>query len=406
MQRNAVCFAGLLLIGAATFGAEPAWRYVATPPADTAFRPLFRFVTLSGTKPEGLREEVAYRGKKQQYARIRYGSSDSRRIIIVIDEVSPDDFDLYVDANRNGVIEAKEKLARAGKDRTGPLDAEITRGLRILHEPRRVLWRLGVTPNTIKLATLGYVEGTVSIAGKKRAARRVDGNANGFFADAADRLWIDLNGDNRWDPITEQFPFVPVLTLNKQRYGLRGDATGSRLAIEPLTAEGRIRLRPGTLARDASLLKIDVMLTGEDGSAFTVSGVDRATVLPAGRYAVSSVALSVQLATSARPVYFVFSQASVDAGTRWHELKKDRELILDPVGKLRFGLDIDRSQRVRKPGETIRVQPQLFTSDGLLINSCTVGDWEEGARQGSHRRCLVKLVARNQVVDVQSSGFA
>jgi hypothetical protein len=411
MQRRAVCFAGLLLIGAGSFaarafGAEPAWRYVATPRADAAVRPVFRFVALSGTKPPELREEVAYRGKKQQYAQVRYGSDDSRRVVVVVDEVSPDEFDLYVDANRNGVIEAKEKLAGAGKDRTGPLDAEITRGLQVLHESRRVLWRLGVTRKTIKLATLGYVEGTVSIAGKKLSARRVDGNANGLFADAADRLWIDLNGDNRWDAIAEQFPFVPVLTLNNQRYGLRGDAAGARLAIEPLTAEGRIRLRLGALARGASLLKIDVMLIGEDGSAFAVSGLDRATVLPAGRYAVGSVALSVELATAPGPVHFVFSRVGVDAGTRWHELEKDRELILDPLGKLRFGLQIDRGQRARKPGEAIRVQPQLFTADGLQINSCAVGGSEEGPRQGNHRRCLVKLIAKNQVVDLQSSGFA
>src|SRR5262249_23673983 len=154
--------------------------------------------------------------KKQRYALVRYGSDDSRRIAVVVDEVSHDDFDLYVDADRNGVIEAKEKLARAGKDRAGPLDVEVTRGSQVLHEPRRVLWRLGVTRKTINLATLGHVEGTVSIAGKKFSARRADGNANGLFADSADRLWIDLDGDNRWDPIAEQFPFAPVLTLNNQ----------------------------------------------------------------------------------------------------------------------------------------------------------------------------------------------
>jgi hypothetical protein len=411
MQRRAMCFAGLLLIvagtfGTRTFGAEPAWRYVASPRADAAFRPVFRSLALSQTKPDGLREDVTYRGKKQKYARVRYGSDDSRCAIVVVDEVGPDDFDLYVDANRDGVIEAKEKLAGAGKDRTGSLDVEITRGLEILHVPRRVLWRLGVTRKIINLATLGYVEGTVSVAGKKRTARRVDGNANGLFGDAADRLWIDLNGDGRWDPITEQFPFVPVLNLNDQRYGIRGDAAGSRLAIEPLTAEGRIRLRLGALARDASLLKIDVMLIGEDGSALTVSGVDGTTALPAGRYAVGSVALSVQCATAREPVHFVFSSIAVDSGTRWHELKKDRDFILDPLGKLRFGLEIEKGQRIRKPGETIRVQPQLFTADGLQINSCAVGDSEEGSRLGNHRRCLVKLVAGDQAVDVQSSGFA
>src|SRR4051794_35874314 len=230
MQHFLGCAIGLFLVGVAVPPDEPTWRYVSKVEADSPLRPVFRFVTLSPTKPDDLGEEVKYRGKVQKYAQIRYGSDDSRRVVVVVDEVSPDDFDLYVDSNRNRVIEAKDKIPGAGKERTAPLEVEITRGLQIVHESRLVQWRLGVTRKSISLATLGYVEGIVSIAGKKYTVRRVDGNANGFFADAADRLWIDLNRDNQWDPITEQFPFAPVLTLNNQRCAIRGDATGSRLA--------------------------------------------------------------------------------------------------------------------------------------------------------------------------------
>jgi hypothetical protein len=407
MQQHAACLVSLLFAHMVAFADEPAWRYVAKPESDSPIRPVFRFVTLSGTKPDDLGEEVQYRGKQQKYAQVRYGSDNSRRVVVVVDEVSPDDFDLYVDANRNRVIEAKDKIAGAGKERTASLDVEITRGLQIVHEPRLVQWRLGATRKTISLATLGYVEGAVLIAGKKHPVRRVDGNANGFFADATDRLWIDLNGDKQWDPLAEQFPFAPVLTLNNQRYSIRGDALGSRLAIEPLTSEGRIRLRLGGIAKDASLLKVEVMLTGEDGSAFAVSALETPTVVPIGRYAVGAVALSVQHSGTILPTHFVFSRVGSDAATRWHEVKKDQELVLDPVGKLRFDLEIGKSQRMCKPGETIRVQPQLFTADGLLINSCSVGDAEAVSRYGSHNHCAVKLIdAKGQLIDVQSSGFA
>jgi hypothetical protein len=106
------------------------------------------------------------------------------------------------------------------------------------------------------------------------------------------------------------------------------------------------------------------------------------------------------------PTHFVFSRVGVDADTRWHELKKDQELVLDPVGKLRFDLDIEKDQRIRKPGDVLQVQPQLFTADGLLINSCTVGD-EPVSRYGNDRHCAVKLSDdKKQLLDVQSSGFA
>jgi hypothetical protein len=407
MQRHSICLAGLLLAALDVTAAEPAWRYVADVAADVPIRPVFRFVTLSNKKPDDLGEEVRYRGRSQKYAQIRYGSDNSRRVVVVIDDVGHGDFDLYVDANRNRVIEAKDKIAGAGRERTAPLDVEITRGLEIVHERRLVRWRLGATRKTISLATLGYVEGIIPISGTRYTVRRVDGNANGSFADAADRLWIDLNRDKQWDPLAEQFPFSPVLTLNGQRCSIRGDAAGSRLAVEPLTGEGRIRLRLGDLAKDVSIVKLDVMLTGQDGSAFAMNALDTETVMPAGRYAVGSVAFSVQLAGGSQPTRFVFSRIGVDAGTRWYELKKDQVLTIDPVGKLRFALDIEKSERVRKAGEEIRVQPQLFTADGLLVNSCTLGDADEVSRYANHKHCTVKLNdARKQVIDLRSSGFA
>lgn len=408
MQKRLACLVGtLLLLPGAAVTDEPAWRYVASTSADSPIRPVFRFITLSNEKPNDLREEVSYRGKIQKYAQTRYGSDDSRRVVIVVDEVSRDEVDLYVDANRNRIIEAKDKLAGTGRERTAPLEVELTRGAQVVHERRLVQWRLGQGRRSIGLATLGAVEGTVTIAGRRHAAARVDGNANGFFADAADRVWIDLNSDRQWDPITEQFPFAPVLNLNHQRYSIRADALGSRLALEPLTSEGRIRLQLGTLAKDALLLHLDVMLTGEDGSALAMSATDTATVVPAGRYALGSVALSVQLPDAQPPIHFVFSRVGVDADTRWHELKKDQELILDPIGKLRFELALETNQRMRKPGDVIQVQPQLFTADGLLINSCSIGNSEQATHDGNHRHCTVELRdAQNQRLDSQSSGFA
>jgi hypothetical protein len=407
MQKRIVCLAVAFLVCGNACAGEPAWKYVADATAEAPIRPVFRFVAVSSAKPDELREEISYRGKEQKYAQIRYGSDDSRTIVVVVDEVSRDDFDLYVDADRNRVIESKEKIAGAGKDRAGPLDLEITRGMQIVHERRKVQWRLGAARATIGLATSGYVEGTLQIGGKKHSVRRVDGNANGFFADAADRLWIDLNNDNQWDAIDEQFPYSPILTLNNQRYGIRGDALGLRLAIEPLSAEGRIRLRLGELAKDVRVQKLDVMLTGDDGSAFAINALDAATVLPAGRYAIGSVALSLEHSGANQPTHFVFFRVGIDDETRWHELKKDQELTIDPVGKLRFSLEIDASHRVRKPGESIRIQPQLFTADGLIINVCSVGDADDVLRNGNHKQCSVKLSdAKNQVIEERSTGFA
>jgi hypothetical protein len=402
MLRHLLVVAAWVAVAAAASAGEPAWKYV----TDDAFRPVARSVPLSDAKPDDLREDVAYRGKKRKYAQVRYGSEDSRRVVVVVDEVGPDDWDLYVDADRNRVIEAKDKVAGKGRERSARLDVEITRGLEIVHEPRTVRWRLGTAGTSISLATLGYVAGHVQLGGKKIAARRVDGDANGLFADAADRLWLDLNGDGEWDPITEQFPLLPVLTLNGQRHSVRGDAAGTKLAIEPLTAEGRIRLRLEHLDKDATVVKLQVMLVGEDGAAFSVTSVDAPIVVPVGKYALGAVSLSVQHADATLPAHFIFSRTGLDSTVRWHELKKDQELILDPIGKLRFDLDIEPGGKTAKAGGTLRVQPQLFTADGLLINSCSHGESDQTNRYGGQSSLLKLCDAKGQPLETATSGFA
>jgi hypothetical protein len=404
MRTSMAGVLSLMVTTANIVAGEPLWKYVAEPTDNGAPKPHFRSVALGGAKPEDLREEIAYRGKERKYAQVRYGSDDSRWVAVVVDG-DGDDFDLYVDADRNRVIQERDKVALVENARSAWLDAERTRGLEIIHERRLTLWRLGPGRKTISCATAGYMEGMVAIGGQAHAARRVDANANGFFADPADRVWFDLNNDKQWDPLSEQFPYVPVLTLNNQRYGLRGDAAGTRLTLEPLTAEGRIRLRLGDWAKGVTVTRLDVMLAGDDGSAFAMNTQGAAIAMPAGRYAVGSVAISVQGTDDSQPTHFIFFRVGVDRATRWHELKKDQELSIDPIGQLRFALEID--PRVRKPGEMIRVQPQLFTADGLLINSCLIGDSERGVRGDNDKYCTLKLTgANNRAIEERTTGFA
>jgi hypothetical protein len=177
--------------------------------------------------------------------------------------------------------------------------------------------------------------------------------------------------------------------------------------LEPLTGEGRIRLRLGMLPKATKVSKLDVMLTAEDGSVFALTAVDTPMIVPAGRYAFGSVAVAVRPPDSGLPVHFLFSRVGIDADTRWHELKKDQELTLDPIGTLHFGLNLDMDARRCKPGDALSVQPRLFTADHLLINSCSVGDAEESGRSNSRKDCAVTLQdANKRVLDAHLTGFA
>ena len=129
-----------------------------------------------------------------------------------------------------------------------------------------------------------------SSPGPPLAARRVDGDGNGLVADAQDRLWIDLNGDGRFDPSAEQFLFATVLNLDGSRYVVRSDELGTRLAIEPLIGVGTLRLAwKGNGRREpAEAVEMHATALGRDGSVFGLSGTEPATV-PVGEYRLGTV---------------------------------------------------------------------------------------------------------------------
>ena len=59
---------------------------------------------------------MRYRGKKQRYAQLCYGSPGTVCVAVVLDEIATDEADLYVDTTRGHVIEEGDRLP--GKDGT------------------------------------------------------------------------------------------------------------------------------------------------------------------------------------------------------------------------------------------------------------------------------------------------
>ena len=163
--------------------AEPPWRYVVPKAGDPMEHPPLRELSLSEKKPPDLKESVHYRGSQQRYAEFRFGAAGSTLVTVVLDRVSAGETDIYVDLNRNRVIEEDERLAGPGPNIACPLNVEIPKGGRTEHVPRTVVFRLGRSGRSISYATAGYVEGTLRLDGREVAVRRVDANGDGGMAD-------------------------------------------------------------------------------------------------------------------------------------------------------------------------------------------------------------------------------
>jgi hypothetical protein len=386
--------------------ADTPWRYVVPSPGDPDEHPPLRVLALSSQKPEDLKESVSYRGSRQRYTQLRYGSPRSVRVAVVLDEISATEVDLYVDADRNRVIEAKDRVH--GTDGTWrlPLDAAVAQGntLRLLR--RTVIFRLGRVGRTLSYATCGFVEGKGQLGDATVAVRRVDGDGNGFFADAQDRLWIDLDQDGRWDPLREQFLMAPILQLGASRYAVRADALGERLTFARLEGTGTVRLAvkaPGLAER---IQELTATLLGRDGSVVTLHGRDAEATLPVGDYRLSVLTLTLTGPEGGEAWNYVFADSGEENPYTWYKLAKGGRQAIDPIGKvvLRTGLADDET--TCRPGQTLGVQPQLLTGDGLLINTVYRGPQEDRAGHGGPQAGVVLATLAGNTLASRGSGFS
>jgi hypothetical protein len=368
---------------AAAKRAPSKWTYLGDSTLAYPFSPLFRRVALANVRPDRCVESTVYPGRSRRYAQIRYGTEDSDRVILVLDEVDSREADLYVDLNRNRAIETKEKVARhpsAEPREAGapvcewivPLSAQIVSRDTSKLVPRTVLVRWRGSSNTLSIATLGYCEGFVELGGRRVKARRIDGDANGLFSDLADRLWVDANADGAWDDLAEQFPLTPSIQIAGRRYAVRGDRLGNQLRLEPMLGEGRVRLQPARLARETRIREMTCLLVGEDGNGFTLAGLEPSAV-PVGRYSIGALWLTVE-DDRGRSWSYQFTRDPGGVAERGFLVEKGRELTVDPVGRLRLNFENEYKSAGAHAGQTLCYRPLLFTEHGLNTNFCRFAD--------------------------------
>jgi hypothetical protein len=381
-------------------GAEGKWKYAVPAAADGFHHPPLRVLPLSTTRPDDVRDEVKYRGTRRRYAQFHYGNPATVRIAVVLDERGEGQFDLFVDANRNRVIEAEELVPGMGPSWQVPLAAVLQDGGKQSRYDRQVLFRYGPATRSLSYATCGFLAGKVKMPGEAARVRRMDGDANGLFADAQDRVWIDLEGYDRWDPVDHQFPFAPVLTLNKQRYVVQSDPGGERFQLRPLEGVGTIRLRQLNLQEGVVVDSITATLNSKDGIVATLTGLDTPVTLPVGDYTFTSLTLALR--KNGALTSYVFSSQAV--GGTWNRLEKNGSLSLDPLGTPRLEVSVNHEQLAA--GADLMIQPQLYTATGLVINTVYHGRERPVLTDGSIRATMLVHSSDGTRLGERTSGFA
>ncbi len=383
--------------------AADSWVYV-VPPAGAAFEnPPLSTAPLSDAQPIDLQEKATYRGDRRQYAQIRFGTPGSLNVTAVLDHASAGMTDLYVDRDRDLAIETEERVAGEGRTWRAILDAVVLREGRRERHPRSVVFQLSRTGDSLRMATCGYVEGSVSLAGQACAVRRTDGNANGLFSDARDRIWIDVDADGRWDAISEQFLFAPILVLGKTRYAVRSDKPGHDLALEELAGTGTLglALSPNLEPR---VTQVAMTLIGRDGCVATLVGSGGRASVPIGDYRASAVTVSIEDPEGGPPWNYLFADDGQQGDYAWHRVELDETVALDPIGGPGLAAELAVPSGVCFPGDELTVQPRLHTGDGLVIASMFRGGSAQESR-AKFEGSLVLLDPTGAVLDRASIGF-
>ncbi|MDB5309204.1 MAG: hypothetical protein JWO38_3406 [Gemmataceae bacterium] len=301
---------------------------------------------------------------------------------------------LWFDADGDGRFAAGERVTLGDKPYAAKVAVPFGGGA---SQERTVLIRK--RGDGLAWAVRGYTTGAVEFSGRRVAALLTDGDADGCFDGAgADRVWLDLDGDGRFDPLTEQFPLGSAI-----------DAGGTAVLVRPrpdgLGATARERpSESGTLSVEvARLAKTEVVelaanYVSEFGELVVVRAEGKPAKMPAGKYRVDSVRLKL-LDPDGKVWHYTF--ASADRSTYGVEVARGTETTHRLLGGVKVTVAFDAGGVA--PGGAVQVQPGV-EAGGLDLTSCEVAERFTGYGRGV--QAGIALTEPGSVpVDQCESGF-
>jgi hypothetical protein len=379
---------------AAAVAAPPGsdWKFIDESARDGRSVVTFRTVELADTPTRPLHpDDMPPAGAK--FGSVGLGPGGRHRLGVVW---HPGTAALWFDADGDGRYSAAERVTLGTAPHEAKVSVPFGEGAK---QDRTVMIRK--RGEGLAWAVRGYTLGTLTLNGKKVPAILTDGDADGCFDGAgSDRVWLDLDGDGRFDPLTEQFPLGTAIT-----------AAGTAVLVRPqpdgLSVQARERpAETGTLTVDVvrlpktEVIELVANYVSEFGELVVVRAADKPVSLPAGKYRVDSVRL--KLADPDGKVW-TYTFSTGDRAGYAVEIARGKET----VHKLLDGLKVTVSASTAGgvvPGTSVQVQPDVVAAGGLYMTGCHVGD--RFAEYGREVLVAISLTEPGSVeLDRCASGF-
>jgi hypothetical protein len=380
-------------------GAEPKpARFTFEDRAEHDGRSVLHFRTLElGKEPPRPIERAPTVGPGARYGVVSLGSDPAR--VVLWEPDAPGGPRLWFDADGDGRLTEEERHALTGEGLTVPVAFTLGAGENAQRLVRTLVFRRSAVGDGVRYAVRGYAVGSLDLGGTSYRALLTDGNADGCLnTPGADRLWIDLDRDGRFDPVTEQFLLGTPIRHGGRTYLVRPDASASavRVQLRPQEA-GTLRLRLGP-HRGRAVERFSAQLVSDFGELVTVGAEGEAVAVPAGRYRME--ALSVRL-IDARGRRWSYRFAGGNAALR---VGPGKETTADVLDWVTLAVGLRGPAGGVQPGGTVAVTPRLSTPAGLYLADCTVQ--ETGEREPAAWFASVRLLdGQGGLIDQASSGF-
>lgn len=334
------------------------------------------------------------------YGQIPVGLVPESALAVVWLPKSDDGPILWFDADGDGTLTVAERYVVPGREIEILATITVQMESQVERVSRTILFRRPAFGAGLRYAVRGYAVGSLNFTGTRHSALLVDGNADGCLDTVGhDRVWIDLNGDGRFDGLTEQFPLGKPVVKGGRVYVIRSDPLAHAVSANlRIPGEGILRL---TLARNLIVTKLSVELVSDLGELVAIDRLDEPVPVPHGKFRVSWVKLQVT-GLDGQQWYYSFSRSK----QKYYSVPIGKETMIPLLGQFAMQVNLALSRGRAKPSETITVRPRVI-ADGetLYLSSCTRGSEDRTcAAEGSAE--ILLLAPNGEAVSRGLSGFS
>lgn len=308
-----------------------------------------------------------------QFAQLDFGDSGSPRVALAVQLAGPNIKRLYVDSNRDRILSANEACfnrAADGRIAVTELDVVVSDADRQVVSKRQIAITSKTMGHQLRVSTLGYAAGEIQLNSEAPpiAARRIDVDGNGIPLDPTDQLWLDLNRDGTFDPITERIRISQRIKLADVQYLASSDKLGQRLELKQFDKTGRIHFSyaptPDSESANGSpqVTRLEGVIRDDTGMLFSIEQRNTSLEVPTGNYSLASL----------------FIEVVDEHGTTWQShlmanerirfsVKQDKTVEIPLLESPTFSL-VPRHDPFAT-GHQTRLEASLQTKNGLVVTS-------------------------------------